>query len=152
MIYITFFIQGSFFPLATLHKFIIAVSACKVVKKKILVIDDSSTNIVLLNAVLLQHDYEVITAFSAKEAFRLLESEMPDLILLDLLMPEISGIDFLEKIKKQKNHRDIPVIIVSAVGSQENISLTRELGAVSFISKPVNIDELIGQVSELLKS
>jgi DNA-binding response OmpR family regulator len=122
------------------------------VKKKILVIDDSSTNIVLLNAILLQHGYDVLTAFSAKEAYKLLENESPDLILLDLLMPEISGIDFLEEIKKQSNLRNIPVVIVSAVGSKENISLTRELGAVSFISKPVNIDELMEQVSGLLKS
>lgn len=121
-------------------------------KKKILVIDDSSTNIVLLNAILLQHGYDVLTAFSAKEAYKLLENESPDLILLDLLMPEISGIDFLEEIKKQSNLRNIPVVIVSAVGSKENISLTRELGAVSFISKPVNIDELMEQVSGLLKS
>ena len=120
-------------------------------KKKILAIDDSSTNIVLLNAVLVQHGYEVITAFSAKEAFKLLEKESPDLILLDLLMPEISGIDFLEHIKKEKKLKDIPVVIVSAVGSKENISLTRELGAVSFISKPVDINELTNTVAGLLK-
>jgi len=122
------------------------------VKKKILVIDDSSTNIVLLNAVLLQYGYEVLAAFSAKEAFKLLENESPDLILLDLLMPDISGIDFLEEIKKKQELRNIPVVIVSAVGNKENISITRELGAVSFITKPVNIEELIRKVSGLLKS
>jgi len=120
-------------------------------KEKILVIDDSSTNVVLLNAVLLQYGYEVITAFSAKEAFRLLEKESPDLILLDLLMPEISGFDFLGEIKKKKKLKNIPVVIVSAVGSKENVSLTQELGAVSFINKPVNIEELLNTVSGLLR-
>lgn len=120
-------------------------------KEKILVIDDSSTNVVLLNAVLLQYGYEVITAFSAKEAFRLLEKESPDLILLDLLMPEISGFDFLGEIKQKKKLKNIPVVIVSAVGSKENISLTQELGAISFINKPVNIEELLNTVSGLLR-
>jgi len=120
-------------------------------KEKILVIDDSSTNVVLLNAVLLQYGYEVITAFSAKEAFRILEKESPDLILLDLLMPEISGFDFLGEIKKKKKLKNIPVVIVSAVGSKENVSLTQELGAVSFINKPVNIEELLNTVSGLLR-
>ncbi len=120
-------------------------------KEKILVIDDSSTNVVLLNAVLLQYGYEVITAFSAKEAFRLLDKESPDLILLDLLMPEISGFDFLGEIKKKKKLKNIPVVIVSAVGSKENVSLTQELGAVSFINKPVNIEELLNTVTGLLR-
>ncbi len=119
-------------------------------KKKILAIDDSSTNIVLLNAVLMQEGYEVMTAFSAKEAYKLLEDESPDLILLDLLMPEISGIDFLERIKGDDVLRDIPVVIVSAVGTKENISLTQELGAVSFINKPVNIHELLTTIRGLL--
>ncbi len=120
-------------------------------KKKILVIDDSSTNVVLLNAILLQRGYEVITAFSAREAFRLLEKGSPDLILLDLLMPEVSGIDFLEQIKQKKALKNIPVVIVSAVGSKENVSITHELGAVSFINKPVNIEELLNTVSGFLQ-
>jgi len=116
-----------------------------------LVIDDSSTNIVLLNAVLIQNGYEVITALNAKEAFHLLEKESPDLILLDLLMPEISGFDFLDDIKHDQKLKDIPVVIVSAVGSKENIHLTKKLGAVSFISKPIDIDQLLATVTQLLE-
>ncbi len=125
--------------------------SCKAVKKKILVIDDSSTNIVLLNAVLIQNGYEVITALNAKEAFHLLEKESPDLILLDLLMPEISGFDFLDDIKHDRKLKDIPVVIVSAVGTKENIHLTQKLGAVSFISKPIDIDQLLATVTQLLE-
>ena len=119
-------------------------------KKKILVIDDSSTNIVLLNAVLIQNGYEVITAFNAKEAFYHLEKETPDLILLDLLMPEISGFDLLEHLKKNDKFKSVPVVIVSAIGNKENIELTREMGAVSFISKPIDVDQLLETVSRLL--
>ncbi len=124
---------------------------CKQVKKKILVIDDSSTNIVLLNAILIQNGYDVITAFNAKEAFQTLEKGSPDLILLDLLMPEVSGFDFLDKIKKNNKLKKIPVVIVSAIGNKENIQLTREMGAVSFISKPIDVDQLLDTVSELLQ-
>lgn len=124
---------------------------CNLLKKKILVIDDSSTNIVLLNAVLMQNGYEVITALNAKEALHLLEKEIPDLILLDLLMPEISGFDFLEKIKHDEKLKNIPVVIVSAVGTKENIHLTHEMGAVNFITKPIDIDQLLATVSQLLE-
>ncbi len=119
-------------------------------EKNILVIDDSSTNVVLLNAVLAQHGYEVTSALNAQEAYKLVDRQKPDLILLDLLMPEISGFDFLEQIKKDRDLQDIPVVIVSAVGTKENIRQTMEMGAVHFISKPVNVDELLNTVSRLL--
>ncbi len=119
--------------------------------KNILVVDDSSTNIVLLNAVLAQYGYNVISAFNAREAYKLVDKHKPDLILLDLLMPEISGFDFLEKIKKDKHLKQIPVVIVSAIGSSENIKETKKLGAVEFISKPVDIEELLGTITKLLQ-
>ncbi len=119
-------------------------------EKNILVVDDSSTNVVLLNAVLAQHGYEVISALNAKEAYRIVNKQKPDLILLDLLMPEISGFDFLEKIKKDQKLKNIPVVIISAVGTKENINQTRRMGAIHFISKPVNVDELLNTVGKLL--
>jgi len=122
----------------------------RVSDKKILIVDDSSTNVVLLNAVLAQHGYEVISALNAREAYKLVDKQKPDLILLDLLMPEISGFDFLEKIKKDQSLKDVPVVIVSAIGTKENIRQTKKMGAVHFISKPVNVDEVLNTVSRLL--
>ena len=119
-------------------------------EKNILVIDDSSTNIVLLNAVLVQRGYKVTSALNAQEGYKLVNKEKPDLILLDLLMPEISGFDFLETIKQDKKLRHIPVVIVSAIGTEKNIEETKKLGAVHFISKPVNVDELLSTVNHLL--
>ena len=118
--------------------------------RKILVVDDSSTNVVLLNAVLEQNGFEVATALNVREAYRYLRKKKPDLILLDLLMPVTSGFEFLEEIKGSDNMKDIPVVIVSAVGSRKNKEQTKNLGAVSFISKPVNIDELLTTVRGLL--
>jgi len=73
---------------------------------KILVVDDSTTNVVLLEAILDEKGYQIETALNAKEAYSIIEKETPDLILLDLLMPKISGFDFLEEIrKKPENHK-----------------------------------------------
>ncbi|NOY36091.1 MAG: response regulator [Chlorobi bacterium] len=118
--------------------------------REILVVDDSSTNVVLLNAVLEQYGFRVSTALNVREAHRYLEKKKPDLILLDLLMPVTSGFEFLEEIKGTDHMKDIPVVIVSAVGTRENKEQTKNMGAVSFISKPVNINELLTTVRELL--
>ncbi len=112
----------------------------------ILIVDDSTTNQVLLEALLQEEGYETITAFGAKEAFKIIEKTKPKLILLDLLMPEISGFDFLKKISTQKHMEAVPVIIVSAVGSKENQDQCFELGAVDFFTKPVDIPLLLEKV------
>ena len=83
--------------------------------KKILIVDDSNTNVVLLEAILKNRGYNILTAMTVKDAFFILESELPQLILLDLLMPNVNGFQFLEEIKKKEVTRDIPVIVVSAV-------------------------------------
>ncbi len=114
--------------------------------QKILVIDDSATNVVLLDAILRKEGYEVITSLTAKEGLKYVSSINPDLILLDLLMPEVSGFDFMKTFNKMEKKKDVPVIIVSAVGTSENKQLSKELGAVNFINKPVDIPALINLI------
>lgn len=116
----------------------------------ILIIDDSTTNQVLLEAILYEEGYETVTAFSAKEAFRIIEKQKPKLILLDLLMPEVSGFDFLREVKKNTNTSDIPVIVVSAVGSKENIDYCLAEGAADFFSKPIDISHFIEKVKRII--
>jgi two-component system, cell cycle response regulator DivK len=116
----------------------------------ILIVDDSTTNQVLLEAILQEEGYETVTAFGAKEAFRLMEKSKPELILLDLLMPEVSGFDFLKEVKARPNTADIPVVIVSAVGTHENIQLCKQLGAVEFFSKPIEISVLVNTVKRMV--
>ena len=65
----------------------------------VLIVDDSATNLVLLEAILQEEGYRTFTAFNAKEAFSIIEHKKPDIILLDLLMPQVSGFDILEKLK-----------------------------------------------------
>lgn len=120
------------------------------VRQKILVVDDSSTNVVLLEAILQKEGYEVISSLHAKEGLKYVNSMDPDLILLDLLMPEISGFDFMKTYNDMNKKRKIPVIVVSAVGTRENIKLSKELGAVSFINKPVDIPALLNLINNTI--
>lgn len=116
----------------------------------VLVVDDSNTNIVLLEAILNDKGYQIETALNAKEAYQIIDRQIPDLILLDLLMPKINGYDFLQHIKEDPKTSQIPVIIVSAVTEAENIKKTIDMGAVDFIKKPIDIQELIEKVSKIL--
>jgi DNA-binding NtrC family response regulator len=119
-------------------------------KKKILIIDDSNTSLVLMEYALKQAGYISLVASSVKEATKQIEKNSPDLILLDLSMPEISGYDLLKR--KSELHIDhIPIIIVSAYDSAESIELTHKLGAVDFIAKPVRLDAVIDKIKNYLK-
>jgi CheY-like chemotaxis protein len=118
---------------------------------RILVVDDSSTNIVLLEAILNGQGYIIETAQSVKEAYQIIKKDMVHLILLDLLMPRVSGYDFLKEIKENESTRDIPVIIVSAVADPENRKKSIELGAIDFINKPIDIQDFIERIDAILK-
>jgi CheY-like chemotaxis protein len=118
--------------------------------KKILIVDDSNTNVVLLEAILVSRGYEIQTAYNVDEAYSLMKKERPELILLDLLMPKISGYQFLDQLKKDDRTKDIPVIIVSAVTDAPNIQKTLDLGAVDYIEKPVDIKALVSKVERTL--
>jgi len=118
---------------------------------RILVVDDSATNIVLLEAILNGQGYEIETAQSVKEAYQIIKKETVNLILLDLLMPRVSGYDFLKEIKSNESTKDIPVIIVSAVADAENRKKSIELGALDFINKPIDIQYFIEKIETILK-
>jgi DNA-binding NtrC family response regulator len=119
-------------------------------KKKILIIDDSNTALLLMEYALKEAGYISLAASNVKEATKLMEKHSPDLILLDLSMPEISGYDFLKR--KNELHIDhIPIIIVSAYDSVESIELTRNLGAADFIAKPIRLDAMMDKINTYLK-
>jgi CheY-like chemotaxis protein len=80
----------------------------------------------------------------------MLEKEIPDLILLDLLMPKITGFEFLEQIRAEERTRNIPVIVISAVTNTDDISRIQELGTVDFIQKPIDMQYLVELVERTL--
>ena len=118
----------------------------------ILVIDDSNTNIVLLEAILSGMGYLIETAMSVKEANAIMAKQLPDLILLDLLMPKVNGYDFLKEIKEDEKTRDIPVLVISAVTDSENVRKTLAMGAADYIKKPVDIQSLVEKVKVILSN
>jgi PleD family two-component response regulator len=120
--------------------------------QKILVIDDSNTNIVLLEAILGTRGYKIMTALSAREAMDIIRKDRPHLILLDLLMPEITGFDFLKDIKSNDRLSGIPVVVISALTDDTHIAKTREMGAIEFIKKPVDIQTLVSTVEIVLNN
>jgi CheY-like chemotaxis protein len=118
--------------------------------KKVLIIDDSVTNVFLIESILIEYGYIVMTALSAAEAQLRLEKQRPDLILLDLLMPQVSGYEFIRQIKQSPEFSEIPVIIVSAVSDGDSIDEVLKLGAVEYIKKPVVLTVLIDKIESVL--
>lgn len=117
----------------------------------ILVIDDSETNNILLQSTLEVEGYTVKTALSAQIGWGMIHDSKPRLILLDLLMPKVSGFQLLNKIKQNQNFKDIPVVIVSAVNDQETVKSLLEKGAIDYFSKPIDISTIIDRVNDLMK-
>lgn len=124
----------------------------KMNRSSILVVDDSTTNIALLEAVLEDKGYQIIKAQNAKDALLSVKRKYPDLILLDLLIPKISGFDFFEQLRKDEKTKNIPVIVISALSDKESETKAMEMGAMDFINKPVDIQYLIQRVEAVLQA
>jgi diguanylate cyclase (GGDEF)-like protein len=104
-------------------------------KPTLLIADDSSTNIELLDAVL-GSDYEILFATTGVEAVELAISETPDLVLLDVMMPEMDGFETCTQLKADRRTAEIPVIFVTALNREAEEARGLEVGAIDFISKP----------------
>ena len=113
--------------------------------KKIFIVDDNTSNLLVTEEVL-SKQYDVYTLSSAAFLFNLLNNIVPDLIILDLLMPEISGFDVLKQLKDDKRYADIPVIILTGKGDAATEALGLEMGAVDFIRKPFSTPVLLDRL------
>jgi CheY-like chemotaxis protein len=118
---------------------------------KILLVDDEPVNLELLEAVLGPAGYSLIKAVNGEEALKYLEKDEPDLILLDVVMPGLSGYSVLEKIRKNKKTEVIPVILITALTGREEKIRGIDAGADDFISKPFDKAELISTVKTQVK-
>ena len=118
-------------------------------KNRILVVDDEKDILELLKYNLDKEGYQVKTTADSRNAVKLAMEFKPDLILLDLNLPIKSGREVLQEIKQDKRICDIPVIIFSSSRSKDDIDQMYELGALSFISKPENLDNFTDLVQEL---
>lgn len=119
--------------------------------KRILVIDDLPENVFMLQDRLENEGYEVVTAYDGKTGIAKAISDMPDLILLDVMMPEMSGIEVCKNLKQNPTTADIPVIIVTAKSSAEDAKEGLEAGAFDYIKKPFDRVEMLARVNSALK-
>jgi CheY-like chemotaxis protein len=119
-------------------------------KACILIIDDSGTSLQLLEFLLENEGFATLLAESVTKAIKEINQRKPDLILLDLQMPEISGYDFL-KMTTQLGIEDVPIIVISAYDTAENIKLTKSLGASEFLPKPIKTTILIERIKSYFK-
>ena len=116
----------------------------------ILIVDDHTTSQRLMSFILQQHGYTPTMAMNGREALDRLEEQPFDLVITDLNMPEIGGLDLLRTMRLDARFRDIPVIILTgSVRDQDHIR-AQEAGAIAFLTKPVGSDEVIATVGQLL--
>ncbi len=119
-------------------------------RKKILLVDDEEDIIKMNMLRLIESNYEVISASDGKEGFEKAEKEIPDLILLDVMMPRMDGLQTLEKLKSNSKTSHIPVIMLSGTGEKEALNRARVSGAADFIDKPFNGDMLMEAIKRNL--
>jgi DNA-binding response OmpR family regulator len=120
-------------------------------KPVILVVDDQFQNIELLEAYLAPQGYEIIKAASGQEALDKLSSNQIDLVLLDVMMPGMSGIEVLEKLRADEKTKAIPVVMVTVLKETEDKVKALQAGCDDFISKPFDKVELLARVKSILK-
>jgi putative two-component system response regulator len=118
---------------------------------KILIVDDNKVNIELLRAQLKSYNYTIETALDGEEALAKIAAGAPDMVLLDLMMPKISGYEVCRSIKQNRATQFIPVIVITALQELDDKLKAIELGADDFLVKPFNKLELITRIKSLLR-
>ena len=118
---------------------------------RVLIVDDETHNRALLEIMLSSEGYELLTAASGEEALTVVEEHRPDLILLDIMMPEMNGFQFTTMLKANPVTRDIPIIILSALDDGGAIERGLQVGAQDFLTKPIHHVELRARVRKLLR-
>lgn len=116
-------------------------------QKTILVVDDSIVIRKMVEIALENENYNVVSVATGKEAFNFLDSKDPDLVILDIMLPDVNGLDILKVIKTKKN---IPVVMLSAKDTPKETAKAKELGANDFIPKPFRDEELVNKIHELI--
>lgn len=114
---------------------------------KILIVDDEMSNVLLLKVLLTNEKFAIATASNGRQALEQVEKENPDLVLLDVMMPDMSGFEVAQHLKSNPNTADIPIIFLTALNSTADIVKGFQVGANDFISKPFNKEELIIRVT-----
>ncbi len=118
--------------------------------KRILVVDDEIGALTLIGIMLDRGGFEVLKARDANQALAILDKETPDLMILDVMMPDINGIELCQMIRKRKETADTPVLILSARGDAESVMRGMDAGASDYLPKPILHHDLVAKVRSML--
>ncbi|MFN8208782.1 MAG: response regulator [Bacteroidales bacterium] len=121
-------------------------------EKPIMLVDDSSVNNMLMQNILEEAGYSTLSFSDPHDALIHLRKQQPGLIILDIMMPGADGYEMLEYIKKSSETQGIPVIMLTARNNQRDRQRSFELGAIDYITKPIDIDDVLARVTEAMKN
>ena len=119
-------------------------------KKKVLIVDDEASIVTALEFLLQKSGYEVMAAQNGDEALKRVSSFAPDLVLLDVMMPRISGYEVCRRMRARADWKHIKIIMLSAKGREAEVSKGVSLGADLYVTKPFSTSELVGRIGALL--
>jgi DNA-binding response OmpR family regulator len=119
---------------------------------KVLIADDHPHGVELLEAYLIGAPYEVKTASNGEETLQAIQQWSPDIVLLDIMMPRLSGFEVCKRLRQDKATRNIGVIMITALDQPADIDRAVEAGADDFLTKPINQADLLVRIRALLKS
>ena len=120
------------------------------VAKKILVVDDEQDIVETLKFVIEAKGYICLCAYDGEEGLMLAKEEMPDLIILDVMMPKINGFKISRLLKYDNKYKDIPILMVTARSQDEDKLIGEETGADEYITKPFEIDDVMQRIDKYL--
>ena len=118
---------------------------------RILIVDDTPANVEILQMRLAAHGYEILTAGDGEEALEIIGDQRPDLILLDIMMPKIDGIEVCRRVKADDALPFIPIILVTSKADPKDIVAGLEAGAEEYLTKPVEHTALVARVKSMLR-
>lgn len=119
-------------------------------EKKVLVADDAPETVALVESCLKDRSYRVLTAANGLEALQIAKREIPDLMILDILMPKLDGYNVCRMLKFDEKYKQIRIVLLTALGRESDVTLGKEVGADVCLTKPYNADVLLDTMKELL--
>jgi DNA-binding response OmpR family regulator len=119
---------------------------------KILIVDDTTELLFFLDYIFQRNDFEVVTAANGKEAIRLAKETHPEVMLVDVMMPGIDGLEVCRQLRQDPDMRDVPILLYSAAVGEEIHQKAMDAGANEFLGKTMNHEELVTKVRDWLAS
>jgi len=122
----------------------------EIIKKKVLVVDDDKGTVLLLTKILTEKGFEVLKAYDGQEALALIKQTIPDLIIIDRMMPKMDGIKACALMKADKRFYKIPIVMITASAEKSDQELSAKIGVDAFLNKLLNAADVVGKVEILI--